>query len=159
MELANNLQKGLQGPYTSWLGSHLGAPLSSSVSHIHCFVCFQGKQETLWNTSWNEGNNTDLLLQYSSNNKHPFIYCKVISSSLCHVILIWVPYAWCSFSPGLQGDQTQSILKKSTLNIHWKYWCWSWCSDILATQCRGPARWKRFWGWERLRTGGRKRGQ
>ena len=49
MELANNLQGKLwlQGPYTSSLGSHLGAPLSSPVSHIHCFVCFQGKQETL----------------------------------------------------------------------------------------------------------------
>ena len=27
----------------------------------------------------------------------------------------------------------QSILKKSTLNIHWKDWCWSWNSSTLAT--------------------------
>ena len=27
----------------------------------------------------------------------------------------------------------QSILKKSTLNIHWKDWCWSWRSITLAT--------------------------
>ena len=29
----------------------------------------------------------------------------------------------------------QSILKKSTLNIHWKDWCWSWSSNALATWC------------------------
>ena len=27
----------------------------------------------------------------------------------------------------------QSVLKQSTLNIHWKDWCWSWGSNILAT--------------------------
>ena len=26
----------------------------------------------------------------------------------------------------------QSILKESTLNIHWKDWCWSWSSNTLA---------------------------
>ena len=29
----------------------------------------------------------------------------------------------------------QSILKKSVLNVHWKYWCWSWNSNTLATWC------------------------
>ena len=29
----------------------------------------------------------------------------------------------------------QSVLKKSTLNIHWKDWCWSWSSNTLATWC------------------------
>ena len=24
---------------------------------------------------------------------------------------------------------------KSILNIHWKDWCWSWCSNTLATYC------------------------
>ena len=31
---------------------------------------------------------------------------------------------------------TQSILKKSTLNIHWKDWCWSWSSNTLATDAK-----------------------
>ena len=35
-------------------------------------------------------------------------------------------------SLGLQGDQTSP----STLNIHWKDWCWSWNSDTWATMWR-----------------------
>ena len=29
-------------------------------------------------------------------------------------------------SLGQQGDQTSRCWKKSSLNIHWKDWCWSW---------------------------------
>ena len=29
------------------------------------------------------------------------------------------------------------------MNIHWKDWCWSWSSNILATWCKEPAHWKR----------------
>ena len=29
----------------------------------------------------------------------------------------------------------QLIQRKSTLNIHWKDWCWSWSSNTLATWC------------------------
>ena len=32
----------------------------------------------------------------------------------------------------LQGVQTNQLWMKSTLNIHWKNWCWSWSSNILA---------------------------
>ena len=46
----------------------------------------------------------------------------------------------------------QSILKQSTLHIHWKDGCWS--SNTLATWCEEPAHWKRPWCWERLRAGG-----
>ena len=42
-------------------------------------------------------------------------------------------------STGLQGDQTS----QSTLNIHWKDWCWS--SNILATWCEELTHWKRPW--------------
>ena len=38
-------------------------------------------------------------------------------------------------SLGLQGDQTSPSERKSTLNIHWKYWSWSWSSNTLATWC------------------------
>ena len=33
----------------------------------------------------------------------------------------------------LQGDPTSPSERKSVLNIHWKDWCWSWNSNILAT--------------------------
>ena len=34
--------------------------------------------------------------------------------------------------PWTPRSSNQSI---STLNIHWKEWCWSWSSDTLATWC------------------------
>jgi len=46
----------------------------------------------------------------------------------------------------------QSIQRKSTLNIHWKDWCWS--SNILVTWCKELTHWKRPCCWERLRAGG-----
>ena len=42
---------------------------------------------------------------------------------------------------------------KSTLNIHWKYWCWSWSSNTLATWWE-LTHWKIPWCWERLRARG-----
>ena len=39
-------------------------------------------------------------------------------------------------SLGQQGDQTSQSLRKSTLNIHWKDWCWGWSSNTLATWCK-----------------------
>ena len=35
-------------------------------------------------------------------------------------------------SLGLQGDPTSPSWRESVLNIHWKDWCWSWNSNILA---------------------------
>ena len=56
--------------------------------------------------------------------------------------------------PWTARRSNQSILKESTLNIHWKYWCWSWSSNYSATWCKEPTRWKRRRCWERLRTKG-----
>ena len=44
--------------------------------------------------------------------------------------------------------------RKSTLNIHQKDWCWSWCSNTLATWCRELTYWKRPWCWERSKAEG-----
>ena len=64
---------------------------------------------------------------------------------------VWAPKNWCFWtilsncvgedfweSLGLQGDLTSQSERKSTLNIHWKDWCWSWSSDTLATWCKEP---------------------
>ena len=56
-------------------------------------------------------------------------------------------------SLGLQGDPT-SPSWRSVLNMHWKDWCWSSNSNILATWCRELTHLKRLWFWERLRAGG-----
>ena len=38
---------------------------------------------------------------------------------------------------------------QSSLNIHWKDWCWSWSSNTLANWCQELTLWKRPWCWER----------
>ena len=47
----------------------------------------------------------------------------------------------------------QSILKdiKSTVNIHWKDWCWSWNSNTFTTYLEELTHSKRPRYWERLR--------
>ena len=40
--------------------------------------------------------------------------------------------------PWTARRSNQSILRKSTLNIHWKDLCWSWSSNTLATWCEDP---------------------
>ena len=57
-------------------------------------------------------------------------------------------------SPELQGDQTSQSYRKSTLNIHWKDWCWCWSSNTLAMWCKEQTHWKRPWCWERLKAEG-----
>ena len=52
--------------------------------------------------------------------------------------------------PWTARRSNQSILRKLTLNIHRKVWCWSWSSNTLATWCEEPTHWKRPWCWERL---------
>ena len=52
-------------------------------------------------------------------------------------------------SPGQQGDQTNHSSRKSTMNIHWKDWFWSWSSNTLAIWCEELTHWKRPWCWER----------
>ena len=54
--------------------------------------------------------------------------------------------------PWAARRSNQSILKEISLNIHWKYWCWS--SNNLATWCKELIHWKRACCWERLKAGG-----
>ena len=56
--------------------------------------------------------------------------------------------------PWTQGDQTSLLKRKSTLNIHWRDWCWSWSSNTLATWWEELTHWKRPWCWERLKARG-----
>ena len=55
---------------------------------------------------------------------------------------------------GLQGDPTSPSYRRSVLGIHWKDWCWSWNSNILATWYKELTHLQRPWCWERLRAGG-----
>ena len=46
-----------------------------------------------------------------------------------------------------------TVVAITTLNIHWKDWCWSWSSNTLATWYEEPTHWKRPQCWEWLRAG------
>ena len=48
---------------------------------------------------------------------------------------------------------------KSTLNIHWKDWCWSWSSNTLAIWCEELTHWKRPCCWKILRAKRRRKQQ
>ena len=103
------------------------------------------------------------LRQHIKNQRHHFadkgLYIQSYGFSSSH-IQMWrrlsteelmlsnfgiVEYSWESL--GLQGAQK----RKSTLNIHWKDWCWSWSSNTLAIWCEELTNWKRPWCWERLK--------
>ena len=56
--------------------------------------------------------------------------------------------------PGQQGDQSSQSEGKSSLNTHWKDWCWSRSSSVLVICCEQPAHWKSPWCGERLRAEG-----
>ena len=75
----------------------------------------------------------------------------------------WVPKNWCFWtvvgedsweSLGVQGDPTSPSWRRLVLNVHWKDWCWSWNSNILATSWEELTHWKRPWCWEILKAGG-----
>ena len=57
-------------------------------------------------------------------------------------------------SLGWQGVPISPFERRSVLGVHWKDWCWSWSSNILATWCEELTHWKRPWCWKRLRAGG-----
>ena len=77
----------------------------------------------------------------------------------------WAPDNWCLWTMAEaleknsweflgQQDQTSLYHRQSTLNIHWKEWCWSWSSNTLTTSCKELTHWKRSQSWERLKAGG-----
>ena len=57
-------------------------------------------------------------------------------------------------SLGLQGDSISPSWRRSVLGVHWKDWCWSWNSNILATSWEELTHWKKPWCWEGLGAGG-----
>ena len=55
--------------------------------------------------------------------------------------------------PWTARDPTSPSYRKSVLSVHWKDWCWSWNSNILATWCKEPTHLKdpdagKDWRWE-----------
>ena len=76
----------------------------------------------------------------------------------------WVRKNWCFWTVVLEKTLESPLdckeiqpvhLKgdRSVLGIHWRYWCWSWNSNTLATSCGELTHLKRPWCWERLKAG------
>ena len=76
----------------------------------------------------------------------------------------WVPKNSC-FQTEVLEKTLESLLgskeikpsqsyRKSTLNIHRKYWSWNWSSNTLAIWWEELTYWKRPWCWERLKAWG-----
>ena len=71
----------------------------------------------------------------------------------------WAPKNWCfqtlvmekTLESPLECKGIQWVQSKAN---HWKYWCWSWNSNSLATWCEELTHIKRPWCWERLKAGG-----
>ena len=56
--------------------------------------------------------------------------------------------------PWTAKRSNQSIIKEIHPDIHWKDWCWSWNSSILATWCKELNHWKnpdagKDWRWKK----------
>ena len=128
-----------------------------------------------WNskTLWKE--NYDKPRQHIKNQIYYFadkvLYSQRYVFSSSHVQMWkldhkegWVLKNWCFWivvlekileSPlRLQGGESSQSERKSTLNIHWKDWYWSWCYNTLATWWEELTLWKRPWSWERLKAKG-----
>ena len=59
-----------------------------------------------------------------------------------------------SWVPWTARRSNQSILKEISSGCFWKYWCWSWITNTLATWCKELTHWKRLWCREGLGAGG-----
>ena len=55
--------------------------------------------------------------------------------------------------PWTARRSNQSIFRQSSLNVHWKDWCWNWSSNTLVTWWEELTHWKRPWCWDRLKAG------
>ena len=79
----------------------------------------------------------------------------------------WALKNWCLWTVVLEKTlespldckEIQPVQPKGDQSwVHWKDWCWSWNSNILATWCEELTRWRRPWCWEKIE-GGKRRGR
>ena len=127
------------------------------------------KDTCSWKESYGKSRQHTKKQRHHFANKDPYSQSYGFSSSHVRIWKLdhkegWVPQNWCFLivvlrrllrALGLQGDQTSQSKRKSTLNIHWKDWCWIWSSNTLVTRCKEVTHWKRPWCWEKLRAGGK----
>ena len=89
---------------------------------------------------------------YGFSNCHVWCESWAINKAECWRIDAFELWG-CLRVPWAAKRTNQSVLIESTVNIHWKDWCWSWSSNTLATWCEEPTHWKnsdagKGWGQE-----------
>ena len=103
--------------------------------------------------SWKSMLSISRLILWSCNNQDILVLWRKLNVEELMLLNCGVGEdSWDSL--GLQGDPTIPSQRSSVLCVHWKDWCWSWNSNILATWCEELTQWKKPWCWERLRAGG-----
>ena len=132
---------------------------------VKFFILLRHFKTTILNSIWNNGNhhertNLDSILK----SRHYFVYKGPYKKAMVFPAVRYARERWTikkaehlrtdAFQLGcgrrlLRASWTarrsnESILKEITLNIHWKDWCWSWCSSTLATWWEEPTHWKRL---------------
>ena len=89
-----------------------------------------------------------LLRDTSVASKFRQSRAKRLKTSACSFLCTHKSAGEDSWEPLEQhGDQTSQSKRKSTLNIPWRDWGWSWRLQSFGEE---PTHWKRPWCWERL---------
>ena len=80
--------------------------------------------------------------------------CWIIRKTECKSIDAFEQWCWRRLLrvPWTARRSNKSILKE--ISVHWKDWCISWNSNILATWCDKLTHLKRPWCWENLKAVG-----
>ena len=122
---------------------------------------------TSWQESYDQPSQCVEKQRHHSADKRPYSQGYDIPSGHIH---LWElnhkegrkPKDWCLQTVVLQKTPESPLdskeiksVRKSTLNTHWKGWCWRWNTGILVTLCEQPTHWKSPWCWERLRAEGK----
>ena len=89
----------------------------------------------------------DLTLRQSpSSRSYGFSSCHCGCES-------WTIKKWSIQTMVLEKTLESPLDCKESVNNHWKDWCWSCNSNILATWYEEQTHWKTSWYWESLKAG------
>ena len=143
--------------------------LTEMRGFLHCSAFSKGcNKSLLLGKTYDKPTQCVKKQRHPSANKGPTSQSYGFSSS--HVWMWdleykkgWAPKNWCIWTvvlekileSALDSKEIKPInpKRKSTLNIHWKDWCWSWSSNTMATWCKDLTPWKdpdagKDWGQE-----------
>ena len=143
-------------PQLSTLGD-IGIQVSSTVRKAGLTHCLKGSQ-----APWMHSIGPQLQQSHSCscpvlyNSLHNWVYdlLQIFSNTFQNLSVFSKAHLWELMDNFELTDSNRKKHEYSTLNIHWKDWCWSWSSNTLASWWEESTQWKRPWCWERLKAKG-----